>query len=150
MHRKAASLRSSSSKPPSASLPRPPPCIAPSACAASTSAHASHDVLLDPFQPSLRSRKFGNAFAGVNRKAVHQLRLQKRGSVAPAAAVASPPATASASMKTVAVELGDRAYPIYIGAGLLQQHGELLRKHIFGKRVLIVTNETIAPLYLEQ
>lgn len=52
-------------------------------------------------------------------------------------------------MKTVEVELGDRSYPIYIGEGLLQQ-GELLRKHIPGKRVLIVTNETIAPLYLEQ
>ncbi|KXZ56038.1 hypothetical protein GPECTOR_2g1590 [Gonium pectorale] len=52
-------------------------------------------------------------------------------------------------MKTVDVDLGDRSYPIYIGAGLLNQ-GELLRKHIPGKRVLIVTNETIAPLYLER
>lgn len=52
-------------------------------------------------------------------------------------------------MKTVEVDLGDRSYPIYIGAGLLNQ-GELLRKHIPGKRVLIVTNETIAPLYLER
>ena len=45
--------------------------------------------------------------------------------------------------------LGDRADPIYIGPGLLEQ-GELLRKHIPGKRVLIVTNETIAPLYLDK
>lgn len=52
-------------------------------------------------------------------------------------------------MKTVKVDLGDRSYPIYIGAGLLE-HGELLRKHIPGKRVLIVTNETIAPLYLDK
>ncbi len=52
-------------------------------------------------------------------------------------------------MKTVQVDLGDRSYPIYIGVGLLD-HGELLRKHIPGKRVLIVTNETIAPLYLEK
>lgn len=51
------------------------------------------------------------------------------------------------------VELGDRAYPIYIGNGLLHEaiaNPELLRKHIPGKRVLIVTNETIAPLYLEK
>ena len=48
---------------------------------------------------------------------------------------------------TVHVELGDRSYPIYIGRGLLD-HSELLRKHIPGKSALIVTNETIAPLYL--
>ena len=42
-----------------------------------------------------------------------------------------------------------RSYPIYIGEKLLDQ-GELLRKHIKGKRVLIVTNTTIAPLYLEK
>lgn len=64
------------------------------------------------------------------------------------AAVAAPE-TASSSMKTVEVDLGDRSYPIYIGVGLLN-HGELLRKHIPGKRVLIVTNETIAPLYLDK
>jgi 3-dehydroquinate synthase len=52
-------------------------------------------------------------------------------------------------MKTVEVDLGDRSYPIYIGQGLLNQ-GELLRKHIPGKRVLIVTNETVAPLYLDR
>ena len=34
-------------------------------------------------------------------------------------------------------------------AGLLDQ-GELLRKHIPGKTALIVTNETIAPLYLDR
>ena len=52
-------------------------------------------------------------------------------------------------LKTVTVELGDRSYPIYIGNGLLSTNTELLRKHIPGKRVLIVTNETIAPLYLD-
>lgn len=52
-------------------------------------------------------------------------------------------------LKTVNVELGDRSYPIYIGNGLLVENGDLLRKHIPGKRVLVVTNETIAPLYLE-
>ena len=52
-------------------------------------------------------------------------------------------------MKVVQVDLGDRTYPIYIGRGLLDQ-GELLRKHIPGKTALIVTNENIAPLYLDR
>jgi len=49
---------------------------------------------------------------------------------------------------TLTVELGNRSYPIYIGSGLLQQ-AELLRQHITGKQVLVVTNNTIAPLYLQ-
>ena len=47
------------------------------------------------------------------------------------------------------VELGDRSYPIYMGAGNLNK-AELLTRHIKAKQVLIVTNETIAPLYLDQ
>lgn len=61
-----------------------------------------------------------------------------------AAAVAAEP-----EMQVVEVDLGDRTYPIYIGRGLLEQ-GQLLRKHIPGKTALIVTNETIAPLYLDR
>ncbi len=139
-------MRGSSTKAPRTSLPRVS-CVAPTAALHST---AGHDILLfDPLQTSIRSRKHGSAFSGVNRRVVQQLREQKRATIAPAA-VASPAAEAApAAMKTVEVELGDRSYPIYIGEGLLQQ-GELLRKHIPGKRVLIVTNETIAPLYLEQ
>jgi len=52
-------------------------------------------------------------------------------------------------MKTLRVELGERSYPIYIGTGLLGRP-ELLRPHIPGRRVMVVTNETVAPLYLEQ
>ncbi len=52
-------------------------------------------------------------------------------------------------MKTLHLELGERSYPNYIGAGLLGQ-AELLTPHIAGKRVAIVTNETVAPLYLER
>ncbi len=52
-------------------------------------------------------------------------------------------------MKTVVVELGERRYPIYIGKGLLSRP-ELLRRHIAGRQVMIVTNETVAPLYLER
>jgi len=50
-------------------------------------------------------------------------------------------------MKELLVELGDRSYPIYIGSGLLGQ-SELFIKHIKSKQVVVVTNETIAPLYL--
>ncbi|XP_010113319.2 3-dehydroquinate synthase, chloroplastic [Morus notabilis] len=49
----------------------------------------------------------------------------------------------------VEVDLGDRSYPIYIGSGLLDQP-ELLQRHVHGKRVLIVTNTTVAPLYLDK
>ena len=51
-------------------------------------------------------------------------------------------------MKTLQVVLGDRSYPIYIGKNLLSQT-ELLTQHIKNKEVLIVTNTTIAPLYLQ-
>ena len=56
---------------------------------------------------------------------------------------------ATATMHTVNVSLGDRSYPIYIGRGLLDRP-ELLQRHIPGKKVLVVTNETIAPLYLDR
>ena len=51
-------------------------------------------------------------------------------------------------MQTLNVDLGDRSYPIHIGADLLSKP-ELLTPHIGGKQVLIVSNETVAPLYLD-
>jgi len=51
-------------------------------------------------------------------------------------------------MHTLTVDLAERSYPIYIDAGLLSVGG-LLEKHIHGRQVCIVTNDTIAPLYLE-
>jgi 3-dehydroquinate synthase len=51
-------------------------------------------------------------------------------------------------MKTLTVDLGDRAYPIYIGTGLLTQGG-LLEPLVQGRQVMIVSNETVAPLYLQ-
>ncbi|GJJ04776.1 hypothetical protein RugamoR64_53140 [Duganella rhizosphaerae] len=47
------------------------------------------------------------------------------------------------------VELGERSYPISIGPALLQD-GTLLARHVNGDKVAIVTNTTIAPLYLER
>jgi 3-dehydroquinate synthase len=51
-------------------------------------------------------------------------------------------------MKTLTVNLGVRSYPIHIGQGLLRKP-ELLTEHIRGRQVMVVTNETIAPLYLD-
>jgi len=50
---------------------------------------------------------------------------------------------------TLKVDLGDRSYPIYIGQNLLDQ-ADILKQHIPGKNVLIVSNETVAPLYLKK
>jgi 3-dehydroquinate synthase len=52
-------------------------------------------------------------------------------------------------MKTLHLDLGERSYPIYIGAGLLDR-SELLLRHIAASRVAIVTNATVAPLYLSR
>jgi len=50
---------------------------------------------------------------------------------------------------TLKVDLGDRSYPIHIGAGLLER-AELIVPHLAQKRVAVVTNTTVAPLYLER
>ncbi|ABZ01013.1 AroB [Pseudomonas putida BIRD-1] len=59
------------------------------------------------------------------------------------------PSTLWGYMQTLKVDLGERSYPIYIGEGLLDQP-ELLAPHIAGRQVAIVSNETVAPLYLER
>lgn len=46
------------------------------------------------------------------------------------------------------VELGDRSYPIRIGGSLLGRCS--LNDWVIGNRVMIVTNTTVAPLYLDQ
>lgn len=50
-------------------------------------------------------------------------------------------------MKTLEVALGERAYPIHIGAGLLHRAGELL-EGVLGRRAIIVTNATVAAHHL--
>ena len=50
---------------------------------------------------------------------------------------------------TLTVDLGERSYPIVIGADLLSDPA-LLERHIQGRQVAIVTNTTVAPLYLER
>ncbi len=49
-------------------------------------------------------------------------------------------------MQTLHVELGERRYPIFIGSQLDPK--QLLEPYIHGQQVMIVSNETVAPLYL--
>lgn len=52
-------------------------------------------------------------------------------------------------MRTLNVDLAERSYPIYIGSDVLTQ-AQLFTPHIVGRKVAIVTNSTVAPLYLQQ
>jgi len=49
-------------------------------------------------------------------------------------------------MRTLSVDLGDRSYPIYIGASLVC-NADIYRRHIPSRQVMVVSNETVAPLY---
>jgi 3-dehydroquinate synthase len=51
--------------------------------------------------------------------------------------------------QVVQVDLGGRSYPIHIGPDLLTRR-ELYRPHIRGAQVMVVTNETVAPHYLDK
>ena len=50
-------------------------------------------------------------------------------------------------MQTLKVELANRSYPIHIGRGLIAD-ASLILPHLKRKHVAIVTNTTVAPLYL--
>lgn len=52
-------------------------------------------------------------------------------------------------LEVLNVDLGDRSYPIYIGQGLLAKP-KIFEGHIASHQILIVTNETIAPIYLSK
>jgi shikimate kinase/3-dehydroquinate synthase len=54
-----------------------------------------------------------------------------------------------ASPFTLNVDLGERSYPIAIGPGLLDD-AALVVRYVNGRQVAIVTNTTVAPLYLEK
>ena len=51
-------------------------------------------------------------------------------------------------MQTLNVDLGERSYPIYIGDGLLTR-SELLLPGLAQKKAAVVTNTTVAELYLD-
>ena len=50
-------------------------------------------------------------------------------------------------MIEIQVELGERAYPIWIGSGLLRDRS-LVRQAVSARQILVVSNETVAPLYV--
>ena len=55
-------------------------------------------------------------------------------------------------MQQLMVEIPERRYPIFVAEGLLadaQKLRSLLLEHIQGKQVAIITNEVVAPLYLD-
>ena len=49
-------------------------------------------------------------------------------------------------MKTLTLDLDKRSYPIHIGAGVLNQP-ELLEPFLHGRRLFVVSNQTVAPLH---
>jgi 3-dehydroquinate synthase len=53
-------------------------------------------------------------------------------------------------METVRVELGERSYDIVIGNGVLPDLGSLYNERALGRAAAIVTNPTVAALYLEE
>ena len=52
------------------------------------------------------------------------------------------------STTTLNVDLGDRSYPIYTGQDLIGDSA-LFQQHISGKKILIVTDDNVAPHYLD-
>jgi 3-dehydroquinate synthase len=55
----------------------------------------------------------------------------------------------TATPQQLRIELGGRSYPIVIGTRLLG-NPELVGSHVAARDVLVVTNTTIGPLYLDQ
>jgi len=60
--------------------------------------------------------------------------------------------SAATDYEIVKVDLSEgRDYPIYIGAGFSDEEAsKLLQSHITGKQALLITNDRIAPMYLER
>ncbi|MFT4822649.1 MAG: 3-dehydroquinate synthase [Halioglobus sp.] len=50
---------------------------------------------------------------------------------------------------TLHVDLGERSYPVYIGRDLFSD-SHLLASHVSGSQVVLVSNETVAPIYLDR
>ncbi|KAF7136338.1 hypothetical protein RHSIM_Rhsim08G0032100 [Rhododendron simsii] len=90
------------------------------------------------------------AVTGFANVCIHVFESLKVSASSTAQVMEQSPSEASSSVPTIVdVDLGNRSYPIYIGSGLLDQP-DLLQRHIHGKRVLVVTNTTIAPIYLDK
>ncbi len=52
-------------------------------------------------------------------------------------------------MQTLTVNLGDRSYPIHVGDGILSTAGDFLEKAGLRGKVAVITNPTVAQLYLD-
>lgn len=52
-------------------------------------------------------------------------------------------------IQTLTVKLAERSYPIHIGVGLLTR-ADLILSHLKQKKVVVVSNTTVAPLYLDR
>jgi len=50
-------------------------------------------------------------------------------------------------MKTIKIKFDERSYPIYIGENLISNY-DLIEQHILSKKIAIITNETVAAIYL--
>ena len=59
----------------------------------------------------------------------------------------APTDAAGQARRTIRVDLAGRAYDVAIGAGLLDRAGELAAGLLAAPRVIIVSDETVAPLY---
>ena len=53
------------------------------------------------------------------------------------------------AIQTITVALGQRSYPVWIGAGLLADHARW-RAVLRGQHALVISNTTVAPLYMER
>jgi 3-dehydroquinate synthase len=53
------------------------------------------------------------------------------------------------AFQTITVALGQRSYPVWLGAGLLGDHSRW-RAMLRGRHALVVSNTTVAPLYLSR
>ncbi|RMH20053.1 MAG: 3-dehydroquinate synthase [Gammaproteobacteria bacterium] len=52
--------------------------------------------------------------------------------------------------RTLTVDLGERSYPIFIGPGILNSPDQYIFPYLKGKDIMVVSNETVAPLYLDR
>ena len=94
------------------------------------------DMVIDTGRPNVQS--------------MVQTILDQLAAMHPACEPANAKTTMNEQVISLDVELGDRSYPIAIGRGLLDD-ASLLNRHIGGSgKVAIVTNTTVAPLYLDK
>jgi len=61
-----------------------------------------------------------------------------------------PSSSGEGQTRRVRVDLGDRAYPIEIGGGLIERCGALLREAMPSDRAIVLTDEHVAALHLER